>query len=121
MKIEFSSQRREMLLFLTTNIAAVTSRANQHFFLPLSCSFGPDMSIRWLQSLCFSLLESILISQPIMVLLIVFLNSLLHTMAVFFRVVKNLKSRLHEQASLTRKHLLVCVTKKLNMFYLRYG
>ena len=29
MKIEFSSQRREMLLFLTTNMAAVTSRANQ--------------------------------------------------------------------------------------------
>ena len=28
-KIEFSSQRREMLLFLTTNMAAVTSRANQ--------------------------------------------------------------------------------------------
>ena len=26
---EFSSQRREVLLFLTTNIAAVTSRANQ--------------------------------------------------------------------------------------------
>ena len=29
MKIEFSSQRREMLLFLTDNMAAVTSRANQ--------------------------------------------------------------------------------------------
>ena len=29
MKIEFSSQRREMLLFLTTNMAAMTSRANQ--------------------------------------------------------------------------------------------
>ena len=29
MKIEFSSQRREMLLFLTTNMAAVTSRANE--------------------------------------------------------------------------------------------
>ena len=28
-KIEFSSQRREMLLFLTANIAAVTSHANQ--------------------------------------------------------------------------------------------
>ena len=26
---EFSSQRREVLLFLTTNMAAVTSRANQ--------------------------------------------------------------------------------------------
>ena len=29
MKIEFSSQRREMLLFLTANMAAVTSCANQ--------------------------------------------------------------------------------------------
>ena len=28
-KIEFSSQRRGMLLFLTTNMAAVTSHANQ--------------------------------------------------------------------------------------------
>ncbi|CAH3192332.1 unnamed protein product [Porites evermanni] len=33
MKIEFSSQRREILLFLTTNIAAVTSRANQQLLL----------------------------------------------------------------------------------------
>ena len=31
MKIEFSSQRREMLLFLTTNMAAVTSRANHQW------------------------------------------------------------------------------------------
>ena len=31
MKIEFRSQRREMLLFLTTNMAAVTSRANQQY------------------------------------------------------------------------------------------
>ena len=29
MKIEFSSQRREILLFLTTNMTAVTLRANQ--------------------------------------------------------------------------------------------
>jgi len=29
MKKKFSSQRREMLLFLTINMAAVTSRANQ--------------------------------------------------------------------------------------------
>ena len=29
MKKEFSSQRREMLLFLITNMAAVTSRVNQ--------------------------------------------------------------------------------------------
>ena len=32
MKIAFSSQRREMLLFLTANMAAVTSRANQVIF-----------------------------------------------------------------------------------------
>ena len=32
MEIAFSSQRREMLLFLTANMAAVTSRANQVIF-----------------------------------------------------------------------------------------
>ena len=31
MKIAFSSQRREMLLSLTTNMAAVTSRGNQQY------------------------------------------------------------------------------------------
>ena len=31
MKIEFSSQRREILLFLTTNMATVMSRPNQQF------------------------------------------------------------------------------------------
>ena len=31
MKIEFSFQRREMVLFLTTNMAAVTYRANQQY------------------------------------------------------------------------------------------
>ena len=31
MKIEFSSLRREMLLFFITNMAVVTSRANQQF------------------------------------------------------------------------------------------
>ena len=31
MKIEFRSQRRKMLLFLTTNMAAVTSCANQQY------------------------------------------------------------------------------------------
>ena len=31
MKMEFSSQRREMFLFLITNMAAVTSRANQQY------------------------------------------------------------------------------------------
>ena len=31
MKMEFSSEMREMLLFLTTNMATVTSRANQQY------------------------------------------------------------------------------------------
>ena len=31
MKIEFSSQRREMILFLTTNMATVTSRIQTSF------------------------------------------------------------------------------------------
>ena len=35
MKIEFSSLRRETLLFLTTNMAAVTSRANQQLTLKM--------------------------------------------------------------------------------------
>ena len=35
MKIEVSSQKREMLLFLTTNMAAVTSRANQQLEEPI--------------------------------------------------------------------------------------
>ena len=66
---------REETCFCSWSPTLPPSRANQQcFFSPLSCSFGPDMSIRWLQSLCFSLLESILISQPIMVLLFVFLN-----------------------------------------------
>ena len=38
MKIEFSSQRREVLLFLTTNMAAVTSRANQQYFIESALS-----------------------------------------------------------------------------------
>ena len=43
--MEFSSQRREMLLFLTTNMVAVTSRANQQFqvipfFVPRYPSLG---------------------------------------------------------------------------------
>ena len=41
MKIEFSSQRREMLLFLTTNMAAVTSRANQQYLLPNNVFWYP--------------------------------------------------------------------------------
>ena len=35
MKIEFSFKRREMLLFLTTNVAVVTSRANQQLEEPI--------------------------------------------------------------------------------------
>ena len=35
MKIELSSLRREMLLFLTINMAAVTSRANQQLEEPI--------------------------------------------------------------------------------------
>ena len=31
MKMELTSQRREMLLFLTTNMAVVTSRVNQEY------------------------------------------------------------------------------------------
>ena len=40
MKIEFSSQRREMPLFLTTNMAAVTSRANEQYILYTSEVWG---------------------------------------------------------------------------------
>ena len=36
MKIVFSSQGREMLLFLTTNMAAVTSRANQKWNIEMT-------------------------------------------------------------------------------------
>ena len=36
MKIELSSQRREMLLFLTTNMAAVKSRANKQLVVDSS-------------------------------------------------------------------------------------
>ena len=35
MKKEFSSQRREIFFFLTTNMAAVTSRANQQLEEPI--------------------------------------------------------------------------------------
>ena len=40
MKIEFSSQRRETVLFLTTNMAAVTSRANQQYQETKLCKTG---------------------------------------------------------------------------------
>ena len=36
MKIVFSSQGREMLLFLTTHMAAVTSRANQQWNIEMT-------------------------------------------------------------------------------------
>ena len=60
MKIELTSQRREMLLFLTTNMAAVKSRANQQFFflflavLVRTCPFdGCSLCVSpcWSQSL----------------------------------------------------------------------
>ena len=35
MKIVFSSQRREMLFLLTSNMAAVTSHANEQFILDI--------------------------------------------------------------------------------------
>ena len=47
MKIEFSSQRREMLLFLTANIATVTSLANQQL-IHLLIDGLIDRSIDWL-------------------------------------------------------------------------
>ena len=43
MKIEFISQRREMLLFLTTNTAAVTSRVNKHN--TCTCKAMPNVTI----------------------------------------------------------------------------
>ena len=47
MKIEFSSLRRETLLFLTTNMAAVTSRANQQVILGIdSLSIRPSLVVR---------------------------------------------------------------------------
>ena len=55
MKIEFSSQRREILLFLTANTAAVTSRANQQYtweFFLWGCGLGKGESY-WAQSLKF--------------------------------------------------------------------
>ena len=53
MKIEFSSQRREMLLFLTTNMAAVTSRANQQLGKCEECKdclSGICMLVHWFLS-----------------------------------------------------------------------
>ena len=47
MKIEFSSQRREMLLFLTANIATVTSLAN-HQLIHLLIDGLIDRLIDWL-------------------------------------------------------------------------
>ena len=50
MKIEFSSQRREMLLLLTTNMAAVTSRANTGLKLPCKANLVPrvlSVPVEW--------------------------------------------------------------------------
>ena len=52
MKIEFSSQRREMLLFLTTNMAAVTSRANQQLSLLHYYSFKLFLQFWLAKSTC---------------------------------------------------------------------
>ena len=41
-KTEFSSQRREKLLFLTTNMVALTSRANQQLNLSIIFFFHPE-------------------------------------------------------------------------------
>ena len=73
-KRELSSEKRRAFVLDHQHCRRDVTCKPAICFFPLSCSFGPDMSIRWLQSLCFSLLESILISQPIMVLLFVFLN-----------------------------------------------
>ena len=54
MKIEFSSQRREMLLFLTTNMAAVTLRANQQL-APLIALINDSWCLKKLTFLCLKL------------------------------------------------------------------
>ena len=41
LKTEFSSQRREMILFLTTDMAAVTSHANQQYGHPWNGPYVP--------------------------------------------------------------------------------
>ena len=47
MKMEFSSQRRETLLFLTTNMSAMTLRANQQVILGIdSLSIRPSLGVR---------------------------------------------------------------------------
>ena len=51
MKIEVTSQRREMLLFLTTNMAAVTSPANQNYNGSLFI-ISKNKSLRMLTSFC---------------------------------------------------------------------
>ena len=51
MKMEFSSQRREMLLFLISHMAAVTSRANQLWQFLLTT---PENTITYHNTLCLS-------------------------------------------------------------------
>ena len=60
MKIDFSSQRREMLLFLTTNMAAATSRANQQY-VKLNLSIVIDFS--WDDCNTQENLETIMVMQ----------------------------------------------------------
>ena len=46
MKIEFSSQRREMHLFLTINMAAMTSHANQQLSMHHSTQFILNVCVK---------------------------------------------------------------------------
>ena len=50
MKMKPSFQRREMLLFLTTNMAAVTSRANQQWY---SADQNTSTKLLFIHSKCF--------------------------------------------------------------------
>ena len=55
MKMEFISQRREMLLFLTTNIATVTSRANRQYDMYLVIRQVVDKQRYWFFESCSTL------------------------------------------------------------------
>ena len=50
MKIEFSSQREEMLLDLSSNMAAVTSCANQQFVMLKRFIWKRSNSLKWLKT-----------------------------------------------------------------------
>ena len=55
MKMEFLSQRREMFLFLTTNIAAMTSRANRQYDMYLIIRQVVDKQGYWFFESCSTL------------------------------------------------------------------